>query len=67
MALFSHVAKRQVYGHQFAAVVLSCDGITIPYQMIPYEKDKASKIELVQQILKTLPTPPLKGYFLADS
>ena len=64
---FSHVAKRQVYGHQFVAVVLSCDGITLPYQLIPYEKDKASKIELVQQILKTLPTPPLKGYFLADS
>lgn len=64
---FSQIAKRQVYGHQFVAVVFSCDGITIPYQMILYEKDKASKIELIQQILKTLPNRPLKGYFLSDN
>ena len=35
--------------------------------MIPYEKYKATKIELVYQIISTLPKPPLKGYFLADS
>lgn len=64
---FSHVEKRQVYGHQFVAITLSCDGVTMPYQIIPYEKVKASKIELVQEILETLPTPPIKSYFLADS
>ena len=43
--------------------------MTSPYriQIIPYEKDKQSKIELVKEILTTLPKPPHKGYILADS
>ena len=47
--------------------MLQCDDVTLPYQIIPYEKDKQSKIELVKEILTTLPKPPHKGYILADS
>ena len=64
---YSHLHHQYVYGHQFVTLMLQCDDVTLPYQIIPYEKDKQSKIELVKEILTTLPKPPHKGYILADS
>ena len=64
---YSHLHHQSVYGHQFVTVMLQCDDVILPYQIIPYEKDKQSKIELVKEILTTLPKPPHKGYILADS
>ena len=64
---FSHLHHQHVYGHQLVTIMLQCDDLVLPYQIIPYEKDKQSKIELVQDVLVGLPKPPHKGYILADS
>ena len=47
--------------------MLQCEDLSPPYQIIPYEKDQQSKIELVQRALIRLPKPPNKGYILGDS
>ena len=64
---FSHLHHPYVYGHQFVTLMLQCEDLILPYQILPYEKDKQSKIELVQGALMSLPKPPNKGYILADS
>ena len=64
---YSHLHHQSVYGHQFVTVMLQCDDVILPYQIIPYEKDNQSKIELVKEILTTFTKPPHKGYILADS
>ena len=64
---FSHLHHQHVYGHQFVTLMLQCEDLILPYQIIPYEKDKQTKIELVQRALISLPKPPNKGYILADS
>ena len=62
----SHLKKKQDYGHQAVAVMLSCNGITLNYAIILYDKSK-SKIQIVQEIASELPEPPTKSYFLCDS
>ena len=62
----SHLKKKQDYGHQAVAVMLSCNGITLNYAIILYDKTK-SKIKLVQEIAQELPVPPVLSYFLCDS
>lgn len=64
---FSHLHHQHVYRHQFVALMLQCEDLILPYQIIPYEKEKQSKIELVRRALMELPKPPYKGYVLADS
>ena len=41
---YSHLHHQSVYGHQFVTVMLQCDDVILPYQIIPYVKDKQSKI-----------------------
>lgn len=62
----SHLKGRQDYGHQAVSVMLSCNGITLSYAIILYDKSK-SKIEIVQEIARELPQPPVVSYFLCDS
>lgn len=62
----SHLKKKQDYGHQAVAVMLSCNEITLNYAIILYDKSK-SKIEIVQNIADELPKAPVKSYFLCDS
>lgn len=62
----SHLKGRQDYGHQAVSVMLSCNGITLNYAVILYDKSK-SKIQIVQEIAKELPTAPVISYFLCDS
>ena len=62
----SHLKKRQDYGHQAVAVMLSCNGITLNYATIMYDKTK-SKIQIVQEIASELPVAPVTSYFLCDS
>ena len=62
----SHLKKRQDYGHQAVAVMLSCNGITLNYATIMYDKTK-SKIQIVQEIASELPVAPVPSYFLCDS
>ena len=46
--------------------MLSCNGITLNYAVILYDKSK-SKIQIVQEVAKELPTAPVISYFLCDS
>lgn len=62
----SHLKKKQDYGHQAVAVMLSCNGIILNYAIIMYDKSQ-SKIALVQEIADELPVPPVLSYFLCDS
>ena len=62
----SHLKGCQDYGHQVLSVMLSCNGITLNYAVVLYDKSK-SKIEIVQEIAKELPIAPVISYFLCDS
>lgn len=63
---FSHLKKKQDYGHQAIAVMLSCNGITLNYAIAMYDKS-VSKIELVNKIASELPVAPVISYLLCDS
>ena len=62
----SHLKKRQDYGHQAVAVMLSCNRITLNYAIVMYDKTR-SKIQIVQEIASELPEAPNSSYFLCDS
>ena len=71
---FSHLEGKQVYGHQVVGILLQCGDVTIPYQLTPYDKTrlnefnkKITKIEIAITAISLLPTPPNKGFILADS
>ena len=53
----SHLKGCQDYGHQAVSVMLSCNGITLNYAIILYDKSK-SKIQIVQEIAEELPSAP---------
>ena len=61
----SHLKGKQDYGHQAVAVMLSCNGIVMNYAFVMYNKS-ISKIDIVQNIAKDLPVPPVMSYFLCD-
>ena len=61
----SHLKGCQDYGHQAVAVMLSCNGLTLNYAIILYDKSK-SKIQIIQEIADELPPAPVKSYFLCD-
>jgi hypothetical protein len=63
---FSHLKRRQDYGHQAVGVLLSCNGITLHYDMIMYDKS-VSKIDIVKRIADELPQAPVPSYLLCDS
>lgn len=46
----SHLKKRQDYGHQAVGVMLSCNGLSLNYAIVLYDKT-CSKIEIVQGII----------------
>ena len=62
----SHLKKKQDYGHQAVAVMLSCNGLVLNYAIVMYNKSK-SKIDIVHEIAEELPVPPVISYFLCDS
>ena len=62
----SHLKHRQDYGHQTVSVMLSCNGLALDYAVIMYDKTR-SKIQIVQDIAKELPVPPVPSFFLCDS
>ena len=62
----SHLKRRQDYGHQVVSVMLSCNGITLNYAVILYDRSR-SKIQIVQEIARELPEAPVVSYFLCDS
>ena len=62
----SHLKRKQDYGHQAVAVMLSCNGIVLNYAIVMYNKSK-SKVKIVQGIADELHIPPVVSYFLCDS
>ena len=62
----SHLKRRQDYGHQAVGVMLSCNGITLNYDIILYDKS-VSKIDLVCGIADELKAAPNVSYLLCDS
>lgn len=62
----SHLKKKQDYGHQAVAVMLSCNGLVLNYAILMYDKSK-SKIQLVCEVADELSVPPVISYFLCDS
>lgn len=63
---FSHLKRKYDYGHQAVALLLSCNELTLRYDMILYDKS-VLKIDIVKQIVKELPIAPIPSYFLFDS
>ena len=63
---FSHLKKKQDYGHQAVSVMLSCNGITLNYAIVMYDKS-VSKINIVKQLAQNLPSAPNPSYLLCDS
>ena len=63
---YSHLKNQQDYGHQAVSVMLSCNGITLNYAILLYDKEK-SKIQMVCDLAEELPEPPVVSYFLCDS
>ena len=64
---YSHLKKKQDYGHQAVSLLLSCNGITLPYAVVLYDKETASKIQIVCELAAELPIVPVISYFLCDS
>jgi len=62
----SHLKRKQDYGHQAVSVMLSCNGVTLNYTVIMYDKSK-TKIQIAQDIAAELPTVPVVSYLLCDS
>lgn len=70
----SHLEGKTVYGHQVVGILLQCDDIVIPYQLILYDKDKldknkekVTKIKIAINAISALPKPPKRGFVLGDS
>lgn len=63
----SHLKGKQVYGHQLLAAILSCGKKILPYSIERYKKGEKSKIQMVCDIVETLPTPKGPAYGLCDS
>ncbi|MPQ45206.1 IS701 family transposase [Clostridium tarantellae] len=64
---YSHLENKQVFGHQIIVSLLSCDNLKLPYSIDLYDKNTMSKIELSQNLIKSLPKPIKKGVVLCDS
>lgn len=62
----SHLKGCQDYGHQAVSVMLSCNRITLNYDITLYDKSR-SKLQIVQEISGELPTAPTVSCFLCDS
>ena len=59
----SHLKGKQDYGHQAAAVMLSCNGIVLNYAIVMYDKSR-SKVKIVQDIANELPIDVYKRQVL---
>lgn len=63
----SHLKNKQVWGHQLLTTMLSCGRKVLPYSILRYKKGEKSKIQMVCDIVDSLPTPKGKAYGLCDS
>jgi len=69
----SHLKNKMVYGQQFVGCMLRVGDLVLPYDIVLYEKATdasipvKSKISIVEDLIKSLPTPPHGGFVLTDS
>jgi hypothetical protein len=63
----SHTENKRVYGHQIVVAILKCGKFTLPYDMIVYNKDVKSKIDIATDIIKELESYIKIDYVLANS
>lgn len=63
----SHLKGKTVYGHQMVTVMLRCGDTVLPYDVVLYDKNSMSKIQIAEEVIRTLPFPVNKGYVLCDS
>jgi hypothetical protein len=69
----SHLKNKMVYGQQFVGCMLRCGDLVLPYDIVLYEKatdenaDVRSKIDIVKDLIESLPKPPCGGYVVTDS
>jgi hypothetical protein len=63
----SHLKNKQVFGHQFLCVMLSCSQKSFIYHIERYVQGAKSKIERVCEIVDSLPVPKGEAYGLCDS
>ena len=69
----SHLKNEFVYGQQFVVAVLRCGNKILPLSVHLYERNAASKedivskIDIAKDIIKALPKPVKQGYVVADS
>jgi len=63
----SHLKRKQVWGHQLLTTMLSCGEKILPYAIERYKKGKKSKIQMVCEIVESLPSPKGAAYGLCDS
>ena len=63
----SHLANKQVWGHQMIATLLSSERQVVPFSLDRYEKGGLSKIDIVCQKAEELPLTSRPAYVLCDS
>ena len=63
---YSHLKRKTDYGHQAVGIMLSCNGITLNYAIVMYDKEQ-SKIDIVKNIAEELPRVTVVSYLLCDS
>jgi len=62
----SHLLGKSVWGHQVQATMVSNGDTALIYDVHRYDKQNQSKIEYAVELIKNLPEPGVKSYFLAD-
>jgi len=63
----SHLKGKQVWGHQLLTTMLSCGKKILPYSIERYKKGEKSKIQMICEIVESLPSPKGVAYGLCDS
>ena len=63
----SHLLNKQVWGHQVMAMMLSCGGAALNYDIHRYDKTVQTKMEYAVQLISGLPVPETEAYLLTDS
>jgi len=64
---YSHTEKRHVFGHQIFVCILKCGNRSFPFEMMLYNKNTSSKIDMALSVIKTVCSLIKVDYLLTDS
>lgn len=65
--LYSHLLGKNIYGHQYVAIVLSCGEYNVCYDLKVYDKSESTKIKIVLDAIESLPIAIVESYVCFDS